>query len=199
MQKKKNKYDHHSDDISLLFEELYKTYYKRTFFFVRQYLLDDEEAKEIAQETFITLWDKRLTLNYELNIQSYIFTIAKNKCLNVLRKKINQRKYADKLSLQEAIVNRDALLDDSFDFLVSKELSVLIDKVIGQLPSKSAKIFKMSRDEDMTYDEIAQELGLSKKSVEYHISRVLSNFRISLKDYIAFIFFFLGLSLFLVY
>ena len=75
------------------FEGLYRDYFTRTLFFAQQYLPDPEEAREIAQETFVTLWEKRTEIRPDLSVQAFILTIAKHKCLNVLRKKIAEQKY----------------------------------------------------------------------------------------------------------
>ena len=77
------------------FEGLYRDYFTRTLFFAQQYLPDPEEAREIAQETFVTLWEKRTEIRPDLSVQAFILTIAKHKCLNVLRKKIAEQKYSD--------------------------------------------------------------------------------------------------------
>ena len=76
------------------FEGLYRDYFTRTLFFAQQYLPDPEEAREIAQETFVTLWEKRTEIRPDLSVQAFILTIAKHKCLNVLRKKIAEQKYS---------------------------------------------------------------------------------------------------------
>lgn len=155
--------------------------------------MDDQEAEEVVQDVFVALWSKREELDPDQNLQSYIFTIAKNRCLNFIRKKINERKYIDKVSLQEAVLNRDALLDESYDRLNTSELALKINRIKNGIPSKSLEIFKMSRNENMTYDEISDSLGLSKKAVEYHMSKVLACFREKLKEYVGiFVIIFLG-------
>lgn len=170
------------------FESLYRDYFSRTLFFAHQYLPDIEEAQEIAQETFITLWEKRGDLRPDLNIQAFILTIAKNKCLNVLRKKISEQKYSRELTAREMMANYSALSDDTFDALQMQELKALIDQTEGDLPEKTRRIYQMSRDQDMSYEEIAGQIGLSVKSVEYHITKALAYFRRQLKDYITLIF-----------
>lgn len=171
------------------FESLYRDYFSRTLYFARQYLPDIEEAEEIAQETFITLWEKRDEIRPDLNIQAFILTIAKNKCLNVLRKKISEQKYSRELTARETMANYSALADDTFDALQMQELEELIKRTEGDLPEKTKTIYQMSRDQEMSYEEIARQIGLSVKSVEYHITKALGYFRHQLKDYIALLFF----------
>ena len=154
------------------FEGLYRDYFTRTLFFAQQYLPDPEEAREIAQETFVTLWEKRTEIRPDLSVQAFILTIAKHKCLNVLRKKIAEQKYSDSLTARETMANYSALSDETFDTALS------------ELPEKTRIIYKMSRDQEMTYEEIAQEIDLSVKSVEYHMTKALAHMRHKLKDYL---------------
>ncbi|MEG0796113.1 MAG: RNA polymerase sigma-70 factor [Odoribacter sp.] len=170
-------------DISY-FEYLYKTYFRKSVFYATQYLRDEEEAREVAQETFITLWEKRGEINNELSIQAYILTITRNKCLNLLRKKIATRKYADTLEARENRANYKALSDESANPLHLKELEQLIQETMIEMPEKMKTVFRMNRDEELTYPEIAERLGVSVKTVEYRISKALLLFREKLKDYL---------------
>lgn len=170
-------------DISY-FEYLYKTYFRKSVFYATQYLRDEEEAREVAQETFITLWEKRGEINNELSIQAYILTITRNKCLNLLRKKIATRKYADTLEARENRANYKALSDESANPLHLKELEQLIQETMIEVPEKMKTVFRMNRDEELTYPEIAERLGVSVKTVEYRISKALLLFREKLKDYL---------------
>ena len=138
------------------FEGLYRDYFTRTLFFAQQYLPDPEEAREIAQETFVTLWEKRTEIRPDLSVQAFILTIAKHKCLNVLRKKIAEQKYSDSLTARETMANYSALSDETFDTVQMQELEQLIGQALSELPEKTRIINKMSRDQEMTYEEIAQ-------------------------------------------
>lgn len=166
------------------FEGLYRDYFTRTLFFAQQYLPDPEEAREIAQETFVTLWEKRTEIRPDLSVQAFILTIAKHKCLNVLRKKIAEQKYSDNLTARETMANYSALSDETFDTVQMQELEQLIGQALSELPEKTRIIYKMSRDQEMTYEEIAQEIDLSVKSVEYHMTKALAHMRHKLKDYL---------------
>lgn len=171
-------------DEVVFFEQLYRDYFTRTLYFARQYLTDEEEAREIAQETFVTLWEKRREIKTGLSIQAFILTIAKNKCLNLLRKKISEQKYSDSLSAREAMANYSALTDDTFDSVQMQELEDLISQATVELPEKTGLIYRMSRDQQMSYEEIARATRLSVKSIEYHMTKALAHFRHKLKDYL---------------
>ena len=153
------------------FEGLYRDYFTRTLFFAQQYLPDPEEAREIAQETFVTLWEKRTEIRPDLSVQAFILTIAK-------------QKYSDSLTARETMANYSALSDETFDTVQMQELEQLIGQALSELPEKTRIIYKMSRDQEMTYEEIAQEIDLSVKSVEYNMTKALAHMRHKLKDYL---------------
>lgn len=171
-------------DEANFFERMYRDYFTRTLFFARQYLSDPEEARDIAQETFLTLWEKRAEIRPDLSIQAFILTITRHKCLNALRKKIAEQKYSDSLTARETMADYSALADDTFDTVQMQELERLIGQALSELPEKTRTIHTMSRDQEMTYEEIAQKIGLSVKSVEYHMSKALAHMRNKLKDYL---------------
>lgn len=166
------------------FETLYKTYFQRTLYFCRQYLADPEEAREVAQDTFVAVWEKRHDLREDLSVQAFILTIARNKCLNVLRKKMTEQKYADALERREMMANYSALSDDAFGSVQMQELEQLVEDGLAELPEKTRAIYEMNRDQELTYEEIARNIGMSVKSVEYHISKALAYMRHKLKDYL---------------
>ncbi len=172
-----------SQDIDL-FENLYQHYYAKTLYFAKQYLSNQDEAEEVAQETFITLWQQRGNIKKELSVQSFILTIAKNKCLNILRKRIIGRKYYDDVSLRETAANISALSDESIEQIHFTELQQLIQEAFNELPSKTQMVYQMNRDQQMTYEEIAQILQVSIKTIEYHMTKALAHFRYRLKDYL---------------
>lgn len=166
------------------FEHLYKLYYSKAVFFANQYLRDEETSREIVQDAFMALWEKRETLNEELSIQALILTIVKNRCLNLLRKRIAERKYADRLTAREDMINYRALGDDSASSLHLMELEQLTKETLTEMPEKMREVFRMNRDEELTYAEIAQKLDVSVKTIEYRMSKALLLFREKLKDYL---------------
>ena len=166
------------------FEHLYREYYPKAVFFAQQYIRNEEEAKEIAQDAFVTLWEKRATIKPELSIRAYILTIVRNQCLNVLRKRITEQKYTDRLSAQEETANYMALNDSTLDTLHIKELEELIEEALTEMPEKMSEVYRMNREQELTYDEIAIELAVSVKTIEYRMSKALLFFRSKLKDYL---------------
>ncbi len=169
-----------------MFSEIYREYKARFIYFARTYVRDEFIADDLVVESFMYYWENRRTLVNQLNIPAYILTIIKNKCLNYLqREKIREDvernlQNRDMWELQLRIATLEAC---NPEMLFSEELHKLIDKTLESLPSQSREIFIRSRYENQTNKEIAMTMGLSVKSVEYHITKTLKIFRKALADY----------------
>jgi len=174
------------------YEALYRKYYVPLCAFCAKYVKDDGVAEEIIQSLIIKIWEKRDQLNIPDELKLYLFKSAYNNCLSHL-KKIGKRTFDDIVEIEDRI---DSGLSHSIE---SIELALKIERSKEKLPDQTVKIFEMSRDHALTYPEIAEELNLSVKTVEYHMSKALKFFRIELQEFFTtLILFALGHSCFLV-
>ncbi|MEO5997841.1 MAG: RNA polymerase sigma-70 factor [Chitinophagaceae bacterium] len=168
------------------FKVIYNKYVPRLYYFIREYISQEDLAENIIQDTLLTLWDKRAGLADDTNLAAYLFTVAKNNCLYKLRDlKYNKNLYdSSDVGILELRANLDAL--DSFDTsaLTFHEIEKIIKDTLKQLPPQCGVVFKLSRFEEKKYKEIAKELDISLKAVEGHISKALKLFRANLKDYL---------------
>ncbi len=141
---------------------------------------DFETAKEIVQDAFISLWEKRETIDMNRPVKSYLTMIIHNKCTNYLR---------DNRKFDQNILNLENLLEvpeyDGADILVEEELKLKIDASILELPQKCREIFVLNRYENLKYQEIADKLQISIKTVETQMSKALQHMRIRLAEYIS--------------
>ena len=174
-------------------EEVFKAFFRSEFnnivFFVSKYVKNIFNAQDIAQETFITLWNTREQINPNLNIRTYVFTIARNKALNYIRD--HAKKQASTLEEREAAINLYALNAPSIsEKIEALELEELIEKIYKLLPEKIKESFVLSREFGLTYEEIARKKGVTVKVVEYHIVSALQLFRKKLRRYIKLFLFF---------
>ncbi len=172
-----------------IFKNLYKEYYYKALHFCNQYLDDYEASKEIVQDAFLIVWERRESLDINQNLGGYLMTTVRNRSLNYLRNKCSKIGLAEKdcignEQLFDLLVSKRALEDDSSALLQGKELEVMIKKTLNNLPEKIKEVFIMNRDGNFTYPEIAHKLEISVKTVEYRMSRALQVFRESLKEYI---------------
>lgn len=157
--------------------------FNNVLYFVNHYLRDQMLAKDVAQETFITLWYVRETLNPESNLRAYTFRIARNKALNLLREK--------HIACTETLHRREiALYAESLasDYVTEKidllDLEGLLEKTYAEMSPKVRESFLLSRDQGLTYEEIAKLRGLSVKAVEYHMNTALKLLRERLKYFL---------------
>ena len=158
------------------YEVLFKAEYENVKFFIQHYLHDTAEAEDLAQETFASLWTNRDRIDPTRNIRSFLFTIARNRALNhltMLRTRLTDplEKSSVNLAIEsldsEAIISRIDALD----------MKRIIDLVYEKMPELTRKIFVMNRDENMTYEEIAESTGPTVKKVEYNMVKALKQFR----------------------
>jgi len=168
-----------------VFERIFNLYYTALIFFAKEYVIVEDQAREIVQEAFIKLWEKRQSLSTDSNIKAYLYITTRNLCLNYLDHiRVGQRfkrmKERDILTLE---LNSIALNDPTAEHLIASELESQIEKLIEELPEQNRKVFKMHRYDDMKYSEIAQQLNISVKAVEAHISRALKHLRDHLREY----------------
>jgi RNA polymerase sigma-70 factor (ECF subfamily) len=168
------------------FEVIYKRYAPRLFYFVHEYVPNREIAEDIIQDSLMALWNKRSTLNDQTNLEAYIFTIAKNNCLYKLRDRRYKLKLFETTDIDEPElkISLEALSVLDTSFLTFIEIEQIIERTFEQLPPQCRVVFRLSRSEEKKNKEIADELGISVKAVEAHISKALKLFRTALKDYL---------------
>ncbi len=159
------------------FEVLFKTHYEPLVRFVYKYMNNIEEAEEIVQDTFHTLWEKSESITIQSSLKSYLYQAARNKSLNSIKHKSVKQKYVDSVKHSEIEFVEDTHME--FDELQSK-----IKEALQVLPPKCRQVFELSRFEEKKYREIAEELNISIKTVENHMGKALGLLRTSLKEYL---------------
>ncbi|MCX6252534.1 MAG: RNA polymerase sigma-70 factor [Bacteroidetes bacterium] len=144
-----------------------------------RFVKDYETSREIVQDAFITLWEKRNSIDIDKPVKSYLSTTVRNKCLNYLR---DHKKFNVNLLDLEGVL-KDFAYEQS-DRLVEAEIRVKIDDAMNELPEKCREVFLLSRTQNLKYQEIADKLEISVKTVETQMSKALQHMRIRLKEYI---------------
>jgi RNA polymerase sigma-70 factor (ECF subfamily) len=148
-------------------------------FFAIQYVKDHDTAREIVQDAFVNLWEKRQSIDTDKSPKSYLSTTVRNRCFNYLR---DHKKFDRQLIEFEGLDSYTNHFDQ--DHLVTDELKRKIEAVTASLPKKCRKVFLLNRMEHMKYQEIADHLGISIKTVEAQMSKALKLMREKLADYI---------------
>lgn len=160
------------------FEAIFRSEFKGLCFFAMKYVKDYEASREIVQDAFIQLWEKRATIDTGRPVKSYLTTTVQNRCLNYLR---DNRKFDRNLLEIERLNVTD--YETAADFLVEKELHYRIEDALAELPEKCREVFLLNRNEQLRYREIAEKLGISLKTVETRMSKALNHLRKRLLEF----------------
>lgn len=174
------------------FNEIYTSYYKKSFFFAKSYVHDDLAAEDIASESLIKLWEKLKTEKIDY-IEPLLLTILKNKALDYLKHEEVKRTAFESMAdwhQQELSIRISTLESCDPNEIFSDEVESIIRETLKLLPEQTRQIFLLSRFENKSNKEIAEQMGISIKGVEYHISKALKALRITLKDYLPLFYFF---------
>jgi RNA polymerase sigma-70 factor (ECF subfamily) len=167
------------------FEEVFKKNYANLCRYAYSFLKDEEACEDLVQELFIKLWHDRPEIFSDKQIISYLHTAVKNNCISALRKKIQTISIEDNGSLNIVEVNTIDQ-DQEKELLYEKVFSAIED-----LPPKCATIFKMHRLSGLSYKQIAEDLGISVKTVENQIGKAMKMLRNALNPEILSIFLFI--------
>lgn len=170
------------------FNDIYTSYYKKSFFFAKSYVHDDLAAEDIASESLIRLWEKLKAEEIDY-IEPLLLTILKNKALDYLKHEEVKRTAFESMTdwhYQELSIRISALEACDPNEIFSEELKRILHETLNLLPEQTRRIFLLSRFENKSNKEIAEQLEISVKGVEYHISKALKMLRVTLKDYLPF-------------
>ena len=166
------------------FEVVFKLYYPRLVYFAKEFV-PDSEAKNLVQDAFISMWDKKPQFINESQLQSYLYTNVKNNCLMYLRHEKVKKKYRTEAVLQKQNqIYTEALSGLDTSTVTFQEIETIIQKTLLELPERCREVFILSRLEGKKNKEVAEALDISVKAVEAQISKALKTLRISLKDYL---------------
>ncbi|SHF92927.1 RNA polymerase sigma-70 factor, ECF subfamily [Fodinibius roseus] len=157
------------------FAELYDKYHGKLFRFALSYLKSKEEAEDVVHDLFVKLWEKKEQLQENENFDAYLFTVSKNHILNRIRNKKVRRDCRN--SIQKSI---DIHANPTIRQVSGAEYKAIYDKALTLLPDRRKQVYLLSRQEGLTYKEIAAKLDISKNTVEVHIVRALKSIRNSL-------------------
>ncbi|MEI6276899.1 MAG: RNA polymerase sigma-70 factor [Prolixibacteraceae bacterium] len=168
------------------FQTLFGIYAPKIYAFVLSYLKNIEDAEEILQEIFLRLWEKRATLDDSKNIKSLLFKIGINLIYDFLKRKNIQQAYLA-FSVQNDRTDADSTLDE----VIYNDMVMNLNQLVGSMPSQRQRIFRLSREDGLSNEEIARELHLSKRTVENQMYRAVSYLkkRIGLSSLPALLFF----------
>lgn len=160
------------------FCELYTSYKNRLIYFAMRFLKSREYAEDVFQDAFTVIWQGRRFINPDTSFSSYLYTIVRNRVLNQLRDLDNQDKLKEQILAQAVDYT-----EDTKHRIMADDLRHLIACAMQQLTVRQREVFRMSREEQMSHQEIADALGISINTVQEHISTSLRVLRVYLEKH----------------
>ncbi|WP_158800365.1 RNA polymerase sigma factor [Pedobacter sp. L105] len=156
------------DNDYIAYTEIYNRYSGVLYSHAYNKLRNREEAKDILQELFTSIWNNRLVLEFNTSFSGYLYTAIRNRILNHFAKKKNEEKYM--VSIQETIKHTQSITDH---LIRQKQLAAIIESEIDALPPKMREIFLMSRKLNLSHREIGEKLGIAESTVKKQINNAL--------------------------
>lgn len=160
------------------FENIFKEYFNPLVNFVNKYLNNIENSKEVVQLTFVKIWENKDQVEVNQSIKSYIYRATKNAMIDYIRK---NKKYLNSDDLESTIAHQ--MLDESDHYLDPYVVRQAIEIALMDQKPKAREIFELHKFEGLTYEEIADYLQISKRSVEDNISKILKQLKEQLKNH----------------
>lgn len=154
------------------FDALYMKYSKRLYKFVFSILKSQEDSKNIVQEGFLQLWEKRSSVKKDVSVKSFIFTIAYHSAVAVLREKAKESKYLDYLKTLQHPEEEPEDIEQQYTDMVRQ-----VEVIINSLPARQKEIYLLNKVQKLKYKEIAERLNISVNTVETLMSRSLKTIR----------------------
>ncbi len=152
------------------FEALYQQYHSKVYYFALKQTNNPTQAEDLVHDSFLRLWEKRATLSLEIPIEAQLFVITRNIVTNHYKREVLKQKIHDAFTTKVVDLNKE---DDD----ITTETLHQLNTAIEALPPKRRQIFKMSKLEGLTYEEIAQTLAISKNTVESQMVKALKFLR----------------------
>ncbi len=161
------------------FEKLFKDLYSPLCTYAFSILKDMDTAEEIVQDFFYNFWKNRQSLNIQISLKSYIYRSIRNNSLKYIEHKVVVKRYEQ--SVKDQLV--ESSISFSGDELELQELNAVIEETFNELPERCRLIFTLNRFDGLKYQEIADKLSISIKTVEANMGKALQLFRKNLKQY----------------
>lgn len=186
---KQQKHLNIDDDISLIneikkgnqksFEELFNKYYNLLSNYSDNIINDKSTAEEVVADVFANIWIKRKKLNINKNVKSYLYKSTRNTTISYLRKQKDNIEIID-----ENQINIPNYWSSPDNKLLKEDLNFKLENMLCKIPERSREIFTLHRFNGLKYNDIAQILDISVKTVEKHMSKSLKIIRENYKKYL---------------
>lgn len=163
----------------VVFDFVFQYYYSGLCAYAESIVKDEEAVEDVVQELFVTIWIKSEQLTITSSLKNYLFSSVKNRCFDYLKHEKVKQKSVRILKASEEPNN-----DTPENWVAESELRTMIEKSLQKLPPRCEEIFRLSRFQGLKNQEIADQLGLSKRTVELQVSNALKVLRKDLKPFL---------------
>lgn len=158
------------------FEGLYNLYNRSIFNFIIKYVSSVPLAEDLTQEVFIKMWENRRQLKEVRSFKAYLFISARNHTLNNLK-----LVFRSEVAIGEVLSGFTDLRNDTEDDVLHKEYLQFLKETLNNLPERTREIFKLCREQEKSYDEVAKSLNISRNAVKNHMVRSMKFLSSSIK------------------
>jgi RNA polymerase sigma-70 factor (family 1) len=163
------------------YKAIYDRYWLLLYKHARHMLKNDEDAKDVIQEVFTDLWERRNEQLTNYTLPAFLYTATRNKILNIIKHLKVEAKYAHELQYKSLLATESA-----DDLAITNELTAIIEAGIQSLPPKMREVFLLSRNANKSYKEISAELSISDKTVKKQVNNALHVLRGKLSSFLLF-------------
>lgn len=164
------------------FKLLFDAFHGKLFELARYYSRSDEIAEEVVNDVFLKVWIGRKKLSDIKKIESYLFIATKNQTLSYLR---SNKKELAFMSINRVELNVKLQIPDAEKTLIDKELLHTFSESIRELPEKCGIVYRMVKEDDLSYKEVAKILNISLKAVEKHMGVAIKRIRNDINTYLS--------------
>jgi RNA polymerase sigma-70 factor (ECF subfamily) len=161
------------------FELLFRQYYQMLCSYAYRFVNDADTAEEIVQDLFYKIWEKRSEIEINTSEKSYLYSAVHNRCLKFIEHRNVESRYKSYYLMHGSEIDNAPQQNSNVN-----ELQNIIDQTLDTLPERCGRIFRLNRFEGLKYQEIADKLAISIKTVEANMGKALKILRKNLKDYV---------------
>ena len=173
---------HLADQDHAAFTEIYDRHWQSSFIYAKSILKDSNEALDVVQDLFTTLWNRAPELQIISNLKSYLLTAIRNQSLKMISKNARADEYAAELA--DHFNEESSATDDNLNF---RELCAILDEAIENLPSTMRAVYRKNKDEELSHRSIAAELGITEHSSRTILNRAVNVLRTKLSPLLSFL------------
>lgn len=162
------------------FDRIFLTHYGRVRDFIAGFVKSAVIAEELAQDVFMKLWEIRSSIDLQGDPGPYLYAAARNRALNHIRRKNVENSFILEKTRSDGAGSETSVEEDYY----ARETQLLVDMTVSAMPERRREIYELSRSKGLANDEIAEYLGISKKTVENHMTAALADLRRSIKSFV---------------